>query len=438
MVKNIIIGILVVGLAGSGYWGYQQHQQKENIKNMTESNYQGAYHELTYYVDKIHDRIGSTLAMNSRQSVDPALADVWRLTAMAHSNVGQLPSTITSFNDTEEFLSNIGQFSYQNAIKDQGKTTLSDKEYQTLEKLYSQSDQVEKSLRKVQSDVVNNNLKWMQAGKTNDQQQDNQLVSDIQSVDQKVAKFENDWGPEMDRASFDDAGALNKLDGEEMSKDEAVKKAKKYLKVTDVSNVAVQRSGKGSDYKAYYINMDAAGKGTSFDVTMTQKGGHIVSFMKNRDIKNANLSLYQASQKAKAYLKQFGYENMQLVKSDQYNNHGVLTFVKSKKDKRLYPASIRLKVALDNGHVLAFDATDYLANKDLNVKDKSFKLSKKKALKQLNGKVKVQETHHAIFQNESGDFVPCYEFLVTKKQDTYRIFINANNGQEEKVELLKK
>ncbi|MGQ0514458.1 hypothetical protein ACT453_17000 [Bacillus sp. D-CC] len=32
------------------------------------------------------DKIGTTLAMNSRASLSPALADVWRLTSEARSN----------------------------------------------------------------------------------------------------------------------------------------------------------------------------------------------------------------------------------------------------------------------------------------------------------------------------------------------------------------
>lgn len=43
----------------------------------------------------------------------------------------------------------------------------------------------------------------------------------------------------------------------------------------------------------------------------------------------------------------------------------------------------------------------------------------------------------AIIINDIGEEVLCYEFLGTIKNDTYRIFINAESGHEEKVQKLK-
>lgn len=46
------------------------------------------------------------------------------------------------------------------------------------------------------------------------------------------------------------------------------------------------------------------------------------------------------------------------------------------------------------------------------------------------------EDRLAIISNELGKEVLCYEFLGTLGKDTYRIFINANDGKEENVEKL--
>src|SRR5690606_22796698 len=106
-------------------------------------------------------KIGTTLAMNSRKSLSPALAEVWRITSQAHSSVGQLPLTLLPFNKTEEFLANIGDFSYRAAVRDLDKEPLTEKEYESLKTLYSQSADIQKELRKVQHMVLKNNLRWM-------------------------------------------------------------------------------------------------------------------------------------------------------------------------------------------------------------------------------------------------------------------------------------
>ncbi|MFP3513987.1 germination protein YpeB, partial [Peribacillus sp. SIMBA_075] len=50
---------------------------------------------------------------------------------------------------------------------------------------------------------------------------------------------------------------------------------------------------------------------------------------------------------------------------------------------------------------------------------------------------KVMEERQAVIVNDLNEEVLCYEFLGMMDKDTFRIFINAQNGQEEKVERLK-
>lgn len=139
MIRNIVIVLLVVVVAGTAFWGYQEHKEKNAVLINAENTYQRAFHDLSYQVDLLHDKVGSTLAMNSRYSLSPALTDVWRITSEAQSDVGQLPLTLLPFNKTEEFLSKIADFSYKTAVRDLEKEPLNDKEYSTLQSLYTQA-----------------------------------------------------------------------------------------------------------------------------------------------------------------------------------------------------------------------------------------------------------------------------------------------------------
>lgn len=103
MIRGILIALLGVAIVGTSYWGYKEHQEKDAVLLHAENNYQRAFHDLTYQVDQLHDKIGSTLAMNSKKTLSPALAEVWKTTSEAHNNVSQLPLTLMPFNKTEEF-----------------------------------------------------------------------------------------------------------------------------------------------------------------------------------------------------------------------------------------------------------------------------------------------------------------------------------------------
>ncbi|MCL6574437.1 MAG: germination protein YpeB, partial [Bacillus sp. (in: Bacteria)] len=161
MIRGIIIGVLTIGVVGTAYWGYQEHQEKNAVLLHAENNYQRAFHDLSYQMDLLHDKIGTTLAMNSRHSLSPSLTEVWRITSEAHSDVGQLPLTLLPFNKTEEFLANIGNFSYRVAVRDLDKEPLSKDEYESLKVLYKRSGDIQNELRNVQQLVLKNNLRWM-------------------------------------------------------------------------------------------------------------------------------------------------------------------------------------------------------------------------------------------------------------------------------------
>src|SRR5699024_12770712 len=97
MFRWITIGILSIALAGTAFWGYQENQEKNAILIQAENSYQKSFHELTYFMDLLHDEIGTVLAMNSHQKLSPTFVDIWRGTSEAHSNVSQLPLSLIPF-----------------------------------------------------------------------------------------------------------------------------------------------------------------------------------------------------------------------------------------------------------------------------------------------------------------------------------------------------
>src|SRR5690606_13477192 len=180
-----LIGVLSLGIAGVSVWGYQEHQEKNEILIQAENTYQRSFHELTYHIDLLHDTIGSSLAMNSKEQLSPQLAEIWRITSLAHNNVGQLPLNLIPFNKTEEFLSKMGDFSYKVAVRDLNKTPLTDEEMDTLQSLYEMSGEIEQELRRVQNMALDNNLRWMDvqlALVNNDENADNTIIDGLKTV----------------------------------------------------------------------------------------------------------------------------------------------------------------------------------------------------------------------------------------------------------------
>ncbi len=437
MIRNILIGVLTVGIVGVGIWGYQEHKEKNAILINAENNYQRAFHELTYNIDILHDKIGTTLAMSSRTSLSPTLAEVWRITSEANNSVGQLPLTLLPFNKTEEFLSNIGDFSYKTAVRDLEKEPLTDEEYKTLQSLYSQAAEIQNELRKVQHLTLKNNLRWMDvemAIASGREAADNTIIDGFKTVEKKVEGYsETDMGPIMTSMEEKESGYRN-LPGKKITKNEAVNIAKKYTKVSQNAKTKVVENGKGSDFGFYSVSIQDKNGETNMDIT--KKGGYPIWLINSRDVKEQKISLNDASIKANQFLTERGFKNLELFESTQYDHIGLFNFVTKKNNVRIYPESIMVKVALDDGSIIGFSAEQYLGTNNKHKEIPSAKISEEEARKAINKNVNVMETRLAIINNEVNDEVLCYEFLGTLDNDTYRIYVNAQDGSEEYVEKL--
>ncbi|TGB04511.1 germination protein YpeB [Halobacillus salinus] len=437
MIRTILIAFFAVSTIGAGVWGYMEHQDKNAVLIQAENNYQRAFHELTYNVELLHDKIGSTLAMNSRQQLSPQLAEIWKVTSEANGDVGQLPLTLMPFNKTEEFLSQIGDFAYRTAVRDLEKKPLTEEEVQKLEELHEHSREIKNELRKVQNVVLRDNLRWMDvelALATNDEVGDNTIVDGFRTVEKTVEGFET---AELGTGSgtSDTTENYRFLSGENLSKEQAEKVASSWLEDIDTKKLRMTDSGKGAEVPTITASFQDGEKNGYLD--MTKKGGHPLTMMISRPIKKAKIGLHEASEKAKSFVERLDVDSVELVESSQYGNTGVFRFVYTKDDIRYYPDAMVLKVALDNGEVMGLSAREFF-NYHNDRKINPPVLTEEKAREKVNPQLEIQQQRLSVIENDIKEEVLCYEFLTTMENTTYRIFINATNGEEEKVETLKK
>lgn len=436
MLRWIVIVVLAIVNIGTGIWGYQEHQEKNAILIQAENTYQRAFHELSYHMDLLHDKIGSSLAMNTKDRLSPQLVDIWRLTSEAHSNVGQLPLTLLPFNKTEEFLSDIGDFTYRTAVRDLEKDPLSDQEIKSLEELYKQSGHIKDELRQVQHIVLDNNLRWMDvqlALATQDEQSNNTIIDGFKTVEKHVEGFTeaNDDISMIGTSTKDHEFKF--LTGKKINEQEAIDRSSKLFNIKNKQDMTVEKSSKGSDVSLYSISYNDGNKNGYVD--MTEKGGHPVTLLIDRPMEDKKMSLNEGLANAEKYLKTLEFENMMVYQSNEYNNIGVYSFVYNEDDVRVYSDAMEVKVGLDNGEILGLTARNYFMNHQ-DRKIPTPKLSKDEARDKVNQHVDIKEENMAIIDNDLGEEVFVYEYLGVLDDETYRIFINAMDGREERVEKL--
>ncbi|WP_010631644.1 germination protein YpeB [Sporolactobacillus vineae] len=418
-------------------WGWQEHRMRNAVTIHAENHYQQAYHELTYYVDALQNALGVSLAMQSRNGMRPQLAESWRLSTLAHAAANELPLTLLPFNRANEFLAHVGEFTYQSAVKPASSRPLTDHEYHTLQTLYRESEKISDGLREVQGTIMTRHLKWMDvetALNGQKQNQDNQVIDGMKQINIQATDYTQDFSPENPRNMALQKNKLNKLTGAQISKEQAAGKLKAMIGVRNAALRQIKESGRGSHEQSYELSVKADG-GPVTAGSVSKKGGHVLWYMINRPVHKEEISLGQATEKADRFLRERGFHNLTLTKRNQYQNVAVLTYVRQIKNVRIYPASIKLKVAMDNGQIIAFDQMNYLFHKCEKIPLVP-KVSEKSVRSQINKDLKVREVNLAVIQNGSLDNILCYELFVTKGEKTYRMLLNAANGDQEKMELV--
>ncbi|HBI02447.1 MAG TPA: germination protein YpeB [Paenibacillaceae bacterium] len=440
-VAGILLPFLVVGVVGAGVWGYQENHEKNSILIKAENQYQRAYHDLNAHMEQLQDELGKTLAVNSRFQLTPSLANVWRLSYSAQNDVGQLPLTLLPFNKTEEFLTTVANFSYKTAVRDLDKTPLTKQEYETLQGLFNKSKEVQRELQKVQTNIIDNQLRWMDVEKAlamEEKQEDNTIIDGLKMVDKNVEGFNTtEFGVGVGTPNQPDTKKTQSVLGKEISQEQAKKKATEFsgLSSGEIKKINVDRNSKAGRIEAYSIRIEKNNSKQPVNMDIAKKGGHIVWFLDEREIGKAKLSFETAQKNADQFLKKQGFANMVPTSVARYEGLSVFTYIYVQNEVRVYPDIMTVKVAMDNGEVTGFQNEPYLLNHHpRNIPSPSMSLQE--ARKRVNPSLEVTETHLALVENDDGKEVLTHEFIGRIDRGTYRIYIDASTGEEVKVEKI--
>jgi spore germination protein len=438
-IATVMVPVLAVSLIGTAYWGYKEHQEKNAILIKTENQYQEAFQDLSFYIKSLEDELGKSIAVNSRKQLGPNLTHVWRISYAAQNAVGHLPLTLMPFNKTEAFLSRIGDFSYKTAVRDLDKEPLTEHEWNVLQSLYKSAGEIHDELNKVQDKIISKQLRWMDVEAMladPKKKSDNSIIDGFKLIDQRVSGY-SEIETKMNTQNSEEIriAKLKKLTGKEISEQEAKRIALDFVGAEDGKNVKISKTSKEANLPSYDINILDPKSKKNILVEVSKKGGHVVWMLNTRNVGRAQVSLEHAAVKASRFIKQKNLENMELSKTELFDHEGVFTFVRNDKGIKNYLDAVVVKVALDNGEVVGYHAEDHI----INNRNRSFttpKLTVDQAKTHVNRNLKISEESLALIENDLNQEVLCYEFSGSLDRSFYRIYINADTGEEEKVEKI--
>lgn len=435
-------GLAIFLLAVGVYWGYRETQEKNALLIRAENQYQRAFADLVYSIDQLHRELGKSLALNGAAQVAPTMATIWRLSYNAQNSAGQLPLTLLPLTETEQFLSRIGDFSFQMLRRDLHAEPPTAKERKTFQELYRASGDVRDTLRKMQEDIYTQKLRWMdveQALAQSEIQADQGIIDGIQEVSKRIEGYEEiDFGnlPQTSEAlRIMRLKSLGEPTIDETKAKEIALAAVGIKQPAQIDVIPVEDEG----VHLYDVSIDVTSgdgaNGARYTVEIARSDGRVLWWMNARPLGKPRYSVEQGYVVALRALQSRNYPPLENVKTERYGTNAVYTFVPIDQGILLYPDNLVVNVALDQGEIIGVNQTDFLLFHRERHLGKPV-LGEAAARNKLSSQFKVEKTRQALIINDQNEEVLTYEFTGTLYDLPYRIYLNAATGIEEKVEML--
>ena len=432
--KGHMLSVICVLLIIVAILGIILYRKQREYRQASENNYNMAFYELVDYVQNVETYLAKSMISSTPEHGAETLTHLWREANLAQAYLSRLPIESQELENTEKFLNQVSDYSYTLSRKNIYNEKLSDEDLKNLKDLHGYSVELENTLNQLSEDLNSGRFEWGELTKKGSiafaQQVDNISKESFSNLEENFHEYS---GLIYDGAFSEHLTGVEKkgLTGEDIDENQANQKAKEFIgeeNVKEISNLGYSENATIPVYDFSITNNNDE----TIQISISKKGGHIVSMNSNRDVKSEIISQEEADKKAKEYLDSKGFKNM---KETYYlKQEGIVTinYAYSQNDVIMYPDLIKVKVALDNGEVLGIETTGYLNNHEQRDVSK-VKISKEEAKKDLNKDLKIESEQMAVIPTEWKTEILCYEFKGKVDDKEFLVYINAENGREEDI-----
>lgn len=414
-------------------WGITQTAKSMDYERRLLISHQRSVASLASYLDTIETDLQKMQYVNTLPMTSGLSLSLCNASTGAKVSLAELSSGDVQLSTINKFLSQANDYvqSLNKKVAKGGK--LEKEDYEQITKLYEYAVSLSDQISYMEEVMYSGSIDFEDAISTLSMLGDK---GDLQiSYSDTVADAEetfSDYPTLIYDGPFSD-NILNKesemlKNEEEISADEARKRASKYSSI-DENKLIPQENEKGK-IEAYVFYCD----GTS--VAVTKKGGYLLYLLSDKYAGEAKIDEKTAIEKARQFLKDFGYVSMK----DSYysNNDGICTvnFAYTQDDVICYSDLIKVSVAMDTGKIVSADATGYIMNHKSRDTSRG-RMSQEDAAVNISSTLKCKSGKTAIIPIDDGNEVFAYEFLCKDGNgNDVLVYIDADTGSEADVKLL--
>ena len=441
--SRFLVPVLAVALLASVAWGYTQYRARRAWEVRAENQYNRSFSELALHVAGLETQLAKAAVANSPKQQARLFTEAWRQAYHAQEDIGQLPLASVELARTKDFLTKVQSFSF-GMLSEAGKGNgMPEKKWKTLQDLHRQARYISGELFALQERILEGAERWLNVDRVNmsamtadvsQRLETNKVTKSFMMMEDGLRRLPE---PEIEGTPRDFQAEPKGLTGPRIDVEEARKIALRFLERDGREYQADYDGEIKGKLPLYLFNLKREGgergRGAPIRLAVSTKGGHVAWMLRERMVPGRELSLEEATEKAREFLRKREYPEMVPIAVEEFRNAAIISLTRKSGEIIIQPETLKVQVALDNGEILGMEAIPYLTFKDPERKIPSPRLSPAEARKKLNPHLRVEDVKKTVILNDRFQETLCYECDTHLDKERFLIYINALTGEEENI-----
>ncbi len=432
LVLAAAIVAFIVAAVGAAYYFWQSQETKEELHN----TYMRAFHDMGDYLNDIDVSLKKTLLASDAGQMSSLSTQLYMQAEAAKACLAQMPVEDATFDNTSKFLSQVGDYCAYLSKKTIDNDVVTEEEHQNLGELSAYAEAIHEEFSNMENAIYDGKMQVESLSKTSPfvvYAEENGGFADgmkrVEAVPQEYPSLIYD-GPFSDHIETTKPAALEGT--KTISKQAAKSVVSLFLGEERAKNVSFESEGNGK-IETYLFTGNADGREMSIEVT--KKGGKVLWMLDSRAVNKARLSVEQAMEAGNRFLSERGYPSMKSSYYEVSDNVATINYAYYENETVMYPDLVKVKIALDNGEILGFEAEGYLMCHRMREIPTDI-IDEATARKKAGEHLLIDSVSMAYIPLESQREVYCYELKGTLGKNNFLVYINAKTGAEEKIIML--
>ena len=409
-----------------------------DYRNLAENSYNNAFYQLVEYVNHAEVLLAKSTISNSAKHGAETLTSIWKDASLAQSYLARLPIGTNELESTQKFLNQLGDYSYALANKAIRGENLSQEDLDNLTIMYHYSTALKDTLNQLEIDLYSGNIKWgeleKKGGDALSQEASNLSQASFGSINENLHEYS---GLIYDGAFSEHMTNPERvgLTGDEITEEDAKNVAIKFIGEDKVHEINSNGKSQNGNIECYSFTAKV-GNEQEYIISVSVKGGHVVSMNSNRDVTSENINPEDAVNLGKQFLNNREFKNMEATYYLNYDGILTVNYAYHQDNVTMYPDLVKVKIALDNGEILGVESTGYVnSHRDKRELPQDL-ITEEKAKEKVNTKLEIKSSGLAVIPTEWNTEILCYEFKGNTGENDFIVYINAQTGEEEDILMI--